>query len=210
MEDFEFDKHLKKAITAAERKKQKVFLQSVEANVNKVIAKPTKINWFIAASIVAVISFSGYFVFGNQAVSNQELYAENFTPYRNIVVPIVRNDFEKTTKIIAFAKYETKEYTEAISLFNQLETDKSVDKNTIHFYKANAYLQLNKPKEAIKSLLKISDNSKWQEEVLWYLALASLKTENQNDAKKYLLSLKSNNKKGFKSKEINKLLKQLE
>jgi len=205
MEDLEFQKNLKKVITLSERKKQKNFLKSVETSV----AKPKKLNWFIAASVFALISLAGYFVVDNQTVSNQELYAENFTPYRNIVVPIVRNDSEKTTKIIAFTKYETKEYTEAIALFNQLETDKSVDKNTILFYKANAYLQLNKPKEAIKNLLQISSDSKWKEEKLWYLALASLKIEQQEDAKKYLMSLNLDNEKGFKSKETDKLLKQL-
>lgn len=209
MKDKEFDKNLQKAITASERKKQKRFLKSVEASLNDVDAKPKKVNWLVAASIIAIISLCGYFILNNNGTSNQELYAENFTPYRNIVVPIVRDNIKKSKKNIAFTKYEIGDYFEAILLFNQLEKQDSLDANTINFYKANAYLKIGKTNEAIESLLQISENSNWQEERLWYLALASLKIEKTKDAKKYLSHLKITNKKDFKAKEVDELLKEL-
>ncbi|WP_405607685.1 tetratricopeptide repeat protein [Polaribacter sp. Asnod1-A03] len=208
MENNEFEAHLKKVITAEERKQQKDFLKSVEATIR--IDKTKKTKWFIAASIAVIISLSSYFVFNNQSISNQELYATYFTPHRNIVVPIVRSETKATNKITAFKNYETGKYTEAIALFNQLTKNDSIDNNTLHFYKGNAYLQLNKPEKAILSFLKISDSdTNWQEERLWYLALASLKTDKKEDAKKYLIHLKSNNSKGFKLKEIENLLKEI-
>ena len=129
MEDLEFDKNLKKAITATERKQQKMFLKSVE----KSIEKSKKTNWLIAASIATIIGLSSYFIFSNQVVSNQELYAKNFTPYENVVVPIVRNNKELTTKALAFAYYELGEYEKAIDLFNQLTITNNTEKATINF-----------------------------------------------------------------------------
>lgn len=209
MEDLEFNKNLKKVITAQERKRQKAYLQSIENTIEK--RKSIKLNWWIAASITVLIGFSGYFVFSNQSISNEELYSEYFTPYRNTVVPIVRNDTKPTKKIIAFEKYETGKYNEAIVLLDQLTIKDSIDNNTLYFYKANAYLQLEKPQEAINCLLKISDNDpKWQEERLWYLSLASLKIDAIEDTKKYLTYLKANNSKGFKSKKIDRLLENLD
>ena len=209
MEDLEFDKNLKKAITAEERKRQKAYLQSVENTIQE--PKSKKTNWWIAASIIVIIGLSGYFALYNQSISNEELYSEYFTPYRNTVVPIVRNDTKPTKKTTAFENYETGKYAEAIALLNQLTIKDSIDNNTLNFYKANAYLQLEKPQEAINSLLKISDNdTKWQEERLWYLSLTSLKIDAIEDAKKYLTYLKANNSKGFKSKKIDRLLENLD
>ncbi|MEO9571050.1 MAG: hypothetical protein ABJH82_09810 [Polaribacter sp.] len=206
MEDLEFDKNLKKVITIEERKQQKTYLQSVESTI-----KPKKTNWLIAASIAAIIGLTSYFTLSNNSKSNQELFAENFTPYRNIIVPIVRDKTTYTPKFEAFANYENGSYKKAITLFNKLTAKDSLDTNTLNFYKANAYLQIEKPKEAIKNLLKISDNDKkWQEERLWYLALASLKINAPKDAKKYLTYLKDNNIKEFKIAQIEKLLKQLQ
>ena len=209
MENKEFDTHLKKVITAEVRTQQKVFLQSIEATLKT--QKSKKTNWFIAASIAAVIGMFGYFTIHNKTVSNQELYAMYFTPHRNIVVPIVRSETKTTQKTTAFQKYETGKYTEAITLFNQLTTKDSIDTNTLNFYKGNAYLELKKPEKAIISFLKITNSdTNWQEERLWYLALASLNIDKKEDAKKYLTLLKSNNSKGFKANEIEILLKELD
>lgn len=210
MEEFEFDKNLKNAITAEERKRQKVYLQSVESSIQKPMTK--KINWWVAASIAIIIGLGGYFAFSNGSISNQELYAEYFTPYRNTVVPIVRNDTKPTKKATAFEKYETGKYGEAIALFNQLTAKDSIDTNTLNFYKANAHLKLNEFKKARSLLLKVilDKKSQWKEESLWYFSLASLKLNEEEIAKEYLLHLKNLNQKGFKRKEVKDLLNALD
>lgn len=206
MEDLEFDKNLKKAITATERKQQKMFLNSVE----KSIEKPKKTNWLIAASIAAIIGLSSYFIFNNQVISNQELYAKNFTPYENVVVPIVRNNKELTTKALAFAYYELGEYEKAIELFNQLTSANTTEKTTINFYKANAYLMLDNYTDAKDLLLQIVKNNKkvWQQESIWYLALTYIKLEDIDNAKLFLQKLQQLN--SYKINKVNDLLKSLD
>lgn len=209
MEDLEFDKNLKKAITASERKKEKKFLKSVEDSLTKPAAKPQKTNWFIAASITLVLSFGGYFVLENQSKSNLELYAENFTPYENVVAPIVRNNRNLDKKSQAFAYYELGEYEKAIEQFNELTSTKDTDLATINFYKANAYLSIKNYKNAKDILLKIIENSnqEWGNESLWYLGLTYLKLEDIDNAKQYLQKLQQ--LKSYKIKEVNKLLNEI-
>jgi predicted HAD superfamily hydrolase len=203
MEDLEFDKNLKKAITAEERKRQKAYLQSIENTIEA--PKSKKINWWIAASIVALISLGGYFALSNQSTSNEELYNMYFSPYENVVEPIVRNQVNLTKKAQVFTQYEQGEYQKAIDGFNQLTTKDSIAVPTINFYRANAYLQLKEIKKAQGIFHQVieSKNKEWKEESLWYLALISLKLNDENTAKEYLLKLQ---KQIFKSKEVEDLL----
>lgn len=205
MEDKEFYKNLKKAITASERKQQKTFLKSVEASV----AKSKKTNWFIAASVIAIIGLFSYFVLENQPESNQELYAKNFVAYENVVVPIVRNNKELTTKAQAFAYYELGQYQKAIEQFNELTEIETIDISTINFYKANAYLSINKYKNAKDLFQQIVDNNnqEWKSESHWYLALTYLKLEDSDNAKLYLQKLQQ--QKSFKINEVNNLLNEI-
>jgi tetratricopeptide (TPR) repeat protein len=209
MEGLEFDKNLKKAITASERKQQKLFLKSVEASIDKTVAKPSKINWFIAASIMALIGLGSYFIIENQSVSNQELYAENFTTYENVVAPIVRNNANRNTKQLAFAYYELGQYQKAIEQFNELTNTENTDLATINFYKANAYLSIKNYKKAKDLLVQIieSNNQKWKNESLWYLGLTYLKLDEKNNAILYIQKLQQ--QKSFKINEVNHLINEI-
>ncbi len=206
MEDLEFDKNLKKAITAVERKRQKAYLQSVENTIQE--PKSKKTSWWIAASIVALIGLSGYFALFNPSVSNEELYDTYFSPYENVVEPIVRNQVNLTKKTEIFSQYEQGEYQKAIDGFNQLTTKDSIAVATINFYKANAYLQLKEFEKAQGILYQVleNENKEWKEESLWYLALTSLKLNDVDAAIAYLQKLQKQNKKVFKNKEVEDLL----
>lgn len=205
MEDLKFDKNLKKAITAEKRAEHKEYLKSVE----KTVVKPKKTNWLIAASIIAIIGFSGYFIFNQQPLSNQELYAENFTPYQNVVAPIVRNRENLNKKALVFAHYELGEYQKAIEQFNDLTSTGSTDIITINFYKANAYLMIGEYQKAKDLLQQIIDNNnqEWKNESLWYLGLAYLKLDEKDNASLYLQKLQQ--QKSFKINEVNNLLNEI-
>jgi tetratricopeptide (TPR) repeat protein len=202
MEDLEFDKNLKKAITAEERKRQKVYLQSIEDTIEA--PKPKRTNWWVAASIVIVVGFSVYFALFNQSLSNEALYSKYFYPYENVVVPIVRDRVNQTNKAKAFSFYEQGEYQKAIDGFIQLTTNDSIDVATITFYKANTYLQLKQFEKAKTLFSQVVENKEWEAESLWYLALTSIKLTDTEAALKYLQKLK--NKKTFKYEEVKELI----
>lgn len=203
MEDREFDKHLKKAITTEERKLQKAYLRFVETSLK---TSKKKFNWLIAASIVMLLGLVSYFALFNQSLSNDELYANYFSPYENVVEPIVRDKVKPTKKAEVFSLYEQGEYEKALEKFNQLTPQDAIDFATINFYKANIYLQLKQFEKAKNLFSKTKNNKEWHQESLWYLALISIKLNDSDASLEYLHKL---NTKAFKNKEVKELINSL-
>lgn len=201
MKDKAFDKHLKKAIIAEERKLQKAYLSTVETSLQ---ASKKKFNWRIAASVVMLIGFGCYFVLSNQSLTNDELYANYISPYENVVEPIVRDRVKLTKKVEVFSLYEQAEYKKALEKFNLFTPQDSIDVATLNFYKANTYLQLNAFEKAKNLFSKTQKNKEWRQESLWYLALISIKLNDTDTALNYLQKLKDKNI--FKNEEVKELI----
>ncbi|WP_456441708.1 tetratricopeptide repeat protein [Psychroserpens sp.] len=199
-----FQKDLKTAIKKEEQDILKKQLQDFEAEKNSAFNYK---NWLVAASVVVLLGMSSFWYFNN-SIDPQELYVENFEPYRNVVQPIVRGETKTDLKTKAFTAYETKNYTDALQYFNELLKENPDE--TIAFYKANVLLKLNKTGEAMailkKNLIIDSLNAKNN----WYLALAYLKITDIKNAKKHLKIVNSNPLSDYKNEEAKKVLKQLE
>lgn len=203
MENQEFNKHLKKAITTEERKLQKAYLHSIESSLKT----PKKnFNWRIAASIILLIGLGSYFMFFNQSLSNDELYTKYFYPYENVVEPVVRDQIKLSKKAQVFNLYEQGEYEKAIVKFNELTPKDSIDMATLNFYKANTYLQLKQFEKAKILFSKTQKDKEWNQESLWYLALISIQLNETETALEYLNKL---SKKTFKTKEVKVLINSL-
>lgn len=200
-----FQQSLQKVIAKEEYTTLKTHLQSLEKS-NKATGYK---KWLVAASIVLLLGFTGlWFLNSDVSVSSQELYAQNFEPYRNVIKPIVRGGMADTLETMAFTAYETKNYDKALTLFDKMleENDSEITK----FYKANVLLQLDKAEEAI-AIFKQNMNLKedWKSKNSWYLAMAYLKIDDVENAKKQLETLENNQNNTFKTVAIQKLLKTL-
>ena len=200
MKDAEFDKDVKKAITAEKRKEQKEFLRSLEDSLLESDQPSKGFNWRIAASVAVLVGLVSSFFLFNQTPSSDELYDVYFTPYSNVVAPVVRHQVSLSKKATAFAEYEKGNYEEAIKQFGLLTAEDSLETSTRDFYMANAYLQLNEFEAAKKLLQQVVDqNKEWKDESTWYLALISLKMNNRDTSISYLKELQQNSD-VFKSK----------
>ena len=210
MNEKDIDNNLKKVIAFLERKQLKKQLQDIEDDIPKSIKK-SKVNWLLVASIALIFSLGGYFFFLNSTATNEELFAEYFSPYENVVAPIVRNQKEKTSKEIAFALYENGNYDKAIENFETLKNDTIVDASTLNFYIANAYLQLEKVEKAKTFFLKVlkSKNKEWEQETLWYLGLINIKQNDLVSAKNNLHQLQKIYP-NYKKKDVTELLKNID
>ncbi|MCL6296237.1 tetratricopeptide repeat protein [Jejuia spongiicola] len=198
-----FHKNLKKSIQKEEQEATKKILQDFEQE------KSSSFNYkkIVAASIIVLIGLSCFWYLNTEKTNPDKLFTDNFTPYRNVVQPIVRGETDNDLKTKAFVAYESKKYNEAISYFNEVLA--SEPSNTILFYKANALLQVNKTNDAI---LIFQDNLKtqdaFQDKNLWYLSLAYLKNNNIEASKQTLSKLLSNHE--FKKEEAKLLFKKLD
>lgn len=206
--DFEkavtFQTNLKTVIAKEEQIKLKRELQYLENSTQK--PKTKYIKWLVAASIVLLLAIPSFWYFGQSNLSNEDLFATNFEPYRNVVHPIVRGENYNDLKTKAFVAYESKNYNEALSSFDALLSKN--DDATISFYKANVLLQLNKNDEAISILSENKNLTKTlRSQQQWYLALAYIKTDANEKAKTILKELI--NSSDFKKEQAKELLKQL-
>ncbi|MGB5357532.1 MAG: hypothetical protein WBN11_12645 [Eudoraea sp.] len=164
---------------------------------------PTK--WLVAASIILLMGFGYYFIVMSQPTT-QELFAQNFTPYPNVVHPIVRGEEGQESKTKAFAAYQNGEYTSALALFTELYSES--EEPDYLFYQANALLQLNRGREAIPLLqehLETADTL--TEKSDWYLAMAYLQVDDTENAKKMLQTVLDKGE--FNVEEAKKLLQSL-
>ncbi len=199
-----FQKNLKTVIKKEEQDATKKQLQHFEAKENTITFNYKK--WMVAAFVIVLLGVSSFWVFTNQSINTEQLYAEHFQPYRNVVQPIVRGETKTDLKTKAFTAYEQKKYAKALNYFNQLLAQK--EDASISFYKANVLLQLNKTKKAIVILENNSQlPNKLKTQQQWYLALAYLKTDSIEEAKLILKDLDANST--FKNKSVKQLLKKL-
>lgn len=164
--------------------------------------------WVMAASILALL-VSGFlllYVFSSPADSEQ-LYAEYFTPYPNNMT--VRNDVENDLLSTAMGLYDAEKYQEAIAAFERIE--KNERSETVVFYEGLSYLSDSQPKKAILKLSLVADNdqSNYQIQAKWYMALAHIKDRASDKAKQLLNDISMNTKSEVYAKKAKLLLKKL-
>ncbi len=138
--------------------------------------------WTIAACvgilIIGIVKF-----FDITTMTNQEIFISNFQPYQNITTNKRTSAGDTLNQLIinAFNKYDSKDYPEAISLFEKII--KENDNPDFLFFLGNAQLANGHTKLAISTFntyLKHSQDFKPQ--VMWYLALSHLNLNEKSKA----------------------------
>ncbi|MDH7448365.1 tetratricopeptide repeat protein [Aquimarina sp. 2201CG14-23] len=208
--DVEFLKNIKVVSGAEDRSQLRESMAGFEA---KIATKETKVvplfnykKLWIAASIVLIATIGGITLLNPFAIDTNELYAENFEPYKNVVTPIVRGENTESEEVLAFTSYESKNYPLAADQFSKLF--ESTRKPYFLLYQANSLLASGKTKDAIPILEQhIALGDQLSERGKWYLALAYLK---ENRKEESIIILKELAEKGsFKKTSAQQLLNQL-
>ncbi len=144
------------------------------------------------------------------------LFAQYFKP--DAVPSLTEGPLES-----AFDYYEKHKYNEAVTAFNNVDlgpATRDLDNSEqrllfyIHYYKALSHLASNgKPSNAIAELKKAisyTPNKAWQTKVEWYLALAYLKNNEVNNARKWLIKVAKKNAPVDYRQKAMQLIKQLQ
>lgn len=209
--EFLFQKDLKRVITQHQNEELKDALVQFESKLKRNFrfgVLPSK--WVAAASLALILSFGSWAVKNYVFPSNERIFDNYFEPYRNTVLPIVRGEEMNTIEYRAFLAYESGEYHKAINLFNSVENK---GEKYVPFYKAMCYLSVDKTQAAIETLLPIAEGSDgsiedldWQQKAEWYLALAYLKQDQEQEALYYLNKLRDQNQElRFMKEEANQV-----
>ena len=181
-----FQENVKKAITLNERAALKEKLKSFETK--KAVKKPLKM-WYVAASLIFFLG--GGFWFINQSRNSNNLYAEYYQTYPNVIAPTVRGEAKDDLKANAFFAYDNENYTKSLALFTTIY-NASKDDYAL-FYSGISLIELQKHKEALVVLNKFNLNkdNQFSPLVQWYKALCFLKLNHKDKAIDLLKSLVS-------------------
>ena len=202
---FELEKDLHAALvdTGKEDLKQQFFdFENQDVAPEQETPFPSFLKYAIAACIIIGLGVYGskFFI---DTTNTDDLFAQNFEAYRNIVQPIERGEGLDTPEEETFFKYESKNYKDAIEGF---EAEFSKTQNPYYlFYSANAYLALGDAKQAIPLLEKHQTfTDDFYEKSRWYLALAYLKDKNKDKSIPLLEAISRSD--GYHHKEAKALL----
>ncbi len=117
----------------------------------------------------------------------QEIFAENFEPYRDdLVEPTSRGDDLSAIERMEVA-YWNEEYDDVIKIYEELSPAMKQNDN-LRFMQANAMMAAGRVKQGAIILSEIIRNgrSKFVGEAHWYLALAYLKSDDVENGRKQL------------------------
>jgi len=153
--------------------------------------------WLAVAASVAVLAVAGYFILNRGGMTSGELFLEHYDLYeapgafRGNGNPAVGEDSMMTLAYTeAFAAYNKGEFQQAVPQFEEIR-DAYPEEKMPHLYLGLSHLEMESVDQAIVEFLVLADGnySPFQQSARWYLALAFLKQNNEQAARKWLETL---------------------
>ena len=117
------NKLLKKVIAKSEYERGKDFLKKVETS------KPFRLHKLLIAASIVFIGVTFLYSIINKPSNSQQLFAEYFKPYENIISPKLRGNSENNDLVKAMLLYESNSNKEALSAINKLLIKKNKQLN---------------------------------------------------------------------------------
>ena len=162
----------------------------------------------IAATVLLVVFAYQFFFSGDETISNEQLFADNFQPYQMILNQRDISTEEKNVLLEnAISAYTKGDFQTASIAFRQLAQNDPAN-ISYEFYYAVAELGAENSDSAIglfKDILVGSDHP-FNEQSQWYLALAYLQKGDKKNAVNLLKEIQSGQ---FKHAEAQQILKAL-
>ena len=208
--ELDLQSDLMQSFKAEGRAQMKSQLQSFENKIQQ-DTKPQVASRFsigrilaVAASI-ALLVVAGYWAI-NRAPSNEQLFAQHFESYPNIVAPLDKGIPDEDPVAAAYQTYELGNYADASKLLSALPEQNQ----TSIFYRGLCELSLNNTAAALQLLDQVNDRtSTVYYPALWYKALTYIKQGNIEKSKPLLQSIQSESNIPRLKNKAEKLLEEL-
>ena len=169
----------------------------------------TKLHRIAAAAFFLVLIFGSisiYFMHDTNTVSNENLFRIYYQPDAAL---LIRGQSEDKMLIEGFQKYENRDYSGALNMFNRiLETDS--DNMPVQFYAGLSNIETGKYQNALKPFNHIINNNRnlYVEKAKWYAGLCYLKLNDNEKAHKIFKEISaSNSTYKYKAKNLLKSIK---
>ena len=198
---FAFEKQVKQAIISTKKEALQTKLKGLEQ------PKPQSRYYILAIAASLIIALGLFALLKPTAeTSNQELFAQYYQPYTNIIEPASRGNEVQNDRSLAFRLYDSEDFKTASPLFENLYN--KTQEPYYLFYQGICELDLGNNQNAIvlfQSHKNYSDKLSTQTD--WYLALAYLKVDKLKNAKSLLQNIIA--QKSFKYRDAEAILEKL-
>ncbi len=214
-QEFRDMKLIRDAVKETSRVRALDILQNAEANLTN--QETTKINVSmkrlvsIAASLLIVATVS-YFAFsgGTGALTGEEIVANYYEPYTNVVSGVVRGEDDPITTLEARAynAYDIGDYSTSANLFEDLLSSEKSAAN--YLYSGIANLESGNLEVAKNNLSRaLNDFSEFKEHAQWYLAMTLFKERADEQAISNIAQIAISNSDSKFTREAKKILKDM-
>lgn len=169
---------------------------------NEVVSSRVKTIWFrvlTTAAVLTLITVASVFLLKK---SNNNEFNDYFTHFDQLLT--FRGDNEDEYLYSAIEAYDKRDYSKAFQEFKQLSMNTLNPE--INFYIGVSALGSNQFEEAINYFERASSDSKYDEQTLWYSALAYWQLGNISASRELLVTIRQGE---FKFEQAQKLLKYL-
>ncbi len=142
-----------------------------------------------AAVLIIGVGLVGWWMYRQQTVSEDDLYATYLRPDPGLPV-VMSNDSAKYVFNEGMISYKEGNYGEAIRIWEQLVVENDAT-DTLCYYIGMAHINSGNSPGAEDHLMPLSQNeySVFREKSVWYLALLKLKEQDYTHAKRLLIQL---------------------
>lgn len=193
---FQADEELRKEVSLAKEVNETIKEDDVAAlrtKLKKLISPKKSINLKTYLSIAASVALLLSAIYTTKHIrinTPKALYNSFYNTYTADFTKRSAKSPQKNSTEFGLLLYEKGEFEEAYHVF-QNYLKENYTNQTIKFFAAVSAIETNRTDEAIKSLSEIStdEESLLKFNAKWYLALAYMKKEDLNEAKKLLLEL---------------------
>ena len=152
-----------------------------EFKQEKQIAKRRKLVFLYAACAILIVAVISTICIFNKSYTNDELYAVYFKPYDAGTITRGAEETPKDIYTQALRAYDYKKYYEALELLKKIP-DTSYFLVPKEYFTGLSYMELHKFDEAIRHFENASSDKRnaFYDDVIWYLGLCYLKTNQTN------------------------------
>ena len=201
--------NMRQAIRAEMRNRFKATLVAKEAQGSAKIKSIRRIPWAWAASVAILIGlgFTYWGLQGGESASSTSLFASNFEPLANTLAISTRGEEVENKLREAMVFYDAGQHENALNLFREIPVEERPE--GFYLYQGISYLALGQSEQASNSILKIKPESSFYFDANWYLMLAYLQQEDEQERHIHLLRGMKNLEGHSYREEAEELLKQL-
>lgn len=153
---------------------------------------------YASAAAIAGILFLGYSLWSAKEPGEQ-LFDQYFIPYPDIHLVRAEPDHLMDAALVPYQEGVFKEALQAL--------DAMKPGNVVQFYRGNCLLAMGESRQALFAFRAITDDSVFQDQVIWYTSLAFLRNNQLDSARYYLDKIEPG---GFRHRDSQNILLQLQ